>query len=82
MRCSFLLLVLSASVVYAQDAPPALTVYNQDFAVVRELIPLNLQSGVNSVRFAGVTARLEPESVALRDCAGGVGPRRDRPKEG
>jgi len=75
MRCSFLLIVLSASALYAQDAPPALTVYNQDFAVVRELIPLNLKSGLNSVRFAGVTARLEPESVALRDCAGGQTPR-------
>ncbi len=49
---------------------PALTIYNQDFAVVREVIPLSLRAGVNSVSYAGMTARLEPDSVILRDPAG------------
>jgi len=51
-------------------APPAVTVYNQDFAVVRETIPLDLQEGVNNVRFAETTAHLEPDSVILRDPTG------------
>src|SRR5450432_928412 len=51
-------------------ADPALTIYNQDFAVVRETVPLNLQVGSNTVRFSGATAHLEPDSVMLRDPAG------------
>ena len=53
-------------------AEPALTLYNQNFAVIRETIPLNLQRGVNQVRFSDATAQLEPESVILRDAAGKV----------
>jgi hypothetical protein len=51
-------------------AEPALTIYNQDFAVVRDTVPLDLKSGVNSVRYADATARVEPDSVILRDPAG------------
>ena len=52
------------------DAGPALTIYNQNFAVVRDTVPLNLSAGVNSVRYAGATAQVEPDSVILRDPAG------------
>jgi hypothetical protein len=51
-------------------ADPALTIYNQDFAVIRETIPLDLQQGPTTVRFTGTTGRLEPESVILRDPSG------------
>lgn len=51
-------------------AEPALTIYNQDFAVVRETLPLDLKKGVNDVRVADITAHLEPDSVILRDPAG------------
>lgn len=51
-------------------AEPAVTIYNQDFAVVREIIPLELAPGVNEVSFAETTAHLEPDSVILRDPAG------------
>jgi hypothetical protein len=51
-------------------AEPALTIYNQNFAVVRDTVPLDLKSGVNEVRFSGATAQLEPDSVILRDSAG------------
>jgi hypothetical protein len=54
----------------ALAAEPALTIYNQDFAVVRETVPLNLKSGVNQVSFVGATAFLEPSSIVLRDPAG------------
>jgi len=49
---------------------PALTIYNQDFAVVRDTVPLDLKSGVNNVRYADATARVEPDSVILRDPVG------------
>ncbi len=51
-------------------AEPALTIYNQDFAVVRDTVPLDLKSGVNKVRYADATMRVEPDSVILRDPAG------------
>ncbi len=54
----------------ALAAQPALTIYNQNFAVVRDTVPLNLKAGVNEVRFANATAHLEPDSVILRDIAG------------
>jgi hypothetical protein len=54
----------------AVAADPALTIYNQDFAVVREVLPLDLQAGSNTVRFSGATAHLEPDSVILRDPTG------------
>ena len=54
------------------SAQPALTVYNQGFAVVRERVPLNLKAGDNTVEFSGATAQLEPDSVVLRDPAGRV----------
>ncbi len=51
-------------------AESALTIYNQNFAVVREIIPLDLKSGVNQIRFNDTTAYLEPGSVILRDPSG------------
>jgi hypothetical protein len=59
---------LMAQAVFGAD--PALTIYNQDFAVVRDTVPLDLKSGVNNVRYADATARVEPDSVILRDPAG------------
>jgi len=55
-----------------QADQPALTIYNRDFAVVRERIPLELQAGENAVSFAGATVHLEPDSVVLRDPSGRV----------
>jgi hypothetical protein len=54
----------------AAFAQPSLTIYNQNFAVVRDTVPLDLQSGVNTVRYTGATAQVEPDSVILRDPAG------------
>jgi hypothetical protein len=51
-------------------ADPAITIYNQNFAVIRETLPLDLKAGNNTVRFSGVTAQVEPDSVILRDPAG------------
>jgi hypothetical protein len=50
--------------------PPALTIYNQNFAVVRDTLNLDLKAGVNDVRFTETTAHLETDSVILRDPAG------------
>ena len=54
----------------AAAAQPALTIYNQNFAVVRDTVPLNLQAGINDVRYTDATAQVEPDSVILRDPTG------------
>ena len=51
-------------------ADPALTIYNQNFAVIRQTVPLDLKAGSNVIRFSGATAQVEPDSVILRDPAG------------
>ena len=58
--------------VLALVAQPAITVYNENFAVVRDRVSLNLEAGANDVSYSGVTAQLEPESVILRDPSGAV----------
>ncbi|HEX8310258.1 MAG TPA: hypothetical protein VF614_03000 [Chthoniobacteraceae bacterium] len=63
-------LVLASSLANAAD--PALTIYNQNFAVVRDTVPLELRAGGNDVSFSGTTAHLEPSSVILRDPAGQI----------
>ncbi len=71
MRLLAALLLGFAITAGGQTAPaPALTIYNQDFAVVRQQVRLNLQSGAINVRYDGITAQLEPDSVVLRDPSG------------
>ncbi|MEO6567773.1 MAG: DUF4139 domain-containing protein [Opitutaceae bacterium] len=70
MKKSLLLFALATTP--AAFAQPALTIYNQNFAVVRERVPLDLKAGVTPVMFVGATAQLEPDSVVLRDPAGKV----------
>jgi len=45
----------------------ALTIYNEDFAVARTLVDLDLHPGLNEVATNQVTTQLEPDSVVLRD---------------
>ncbi len=52
------------------ESQPALTIYNQNFFVAREYLPLDLKSGVNHIDYSGVAAHVEPDSVILRDPAG------------
>ncbi|MEJ0088133.1 MAG: hypothetical protein WDM80_00015 [Limisphaerales bacterium] len=63
-------LFLGAAATLAATAQPALTIYNQNFAVVRDTVPLDLKSGANPVVYSGATAQVEPDSVILRDAAG------------
>jgi hypothetical protein len=68
---SISLLLLAGTMAFTAGAEPALTIYNQNFAVVRDSVPLDLKAGVNEVRYPGATAQLEPDSVILRDPSGG-----------
>jgi hypothetical protein len=44
-----------------------LTIYNGNFAVVKERRSFDLKSGENEVRVSDLSAHLEPDSVVLRD---------------
>src|ERR1035437_4904016 len=68
--CSLLamgIVVFETGVVFSG---PALTIYNQNFAVVRDSLTLGLQQGINDVSLNDITAHLEPDSVIIRDPSG------------
>ena len=71
MRKLLFAIFCTATLAWAQTKPsddaPALTIYNQNFFVARERLPLDLKAGVNFINYAGVAAHLEPDSVILRD---------------
>src|SRR5579864_1054207 len=50
---------------------PALTIYNQQFAVVRQGLALELNSGQNHIEVTDITAHVEPDSVFLRSLDAG-----------
>jgi len=73
MKRLFLVLLFAVAARAQQPADsnaPALTIYNQNFFVAREHLPLDLTAGVNHVDYTGTAAHVEPDSVILRDPAG------------
>ena len=65
--------LISLPTLHAQQpaaAPTSLTIYNQDFAVARTTVPLDLKAGTNEIVTTNVTSQLEPDSVVLRDPTG------------
>ena len=62
--------VLCGSLSAQQSSQPSLTIYNQNFAVVRQQLALDLKSGENRVSVNDITMHLEPDSVILRDPTG------------
>ncbi len=68
-----LVLAAAGTSTHAQQggaSPVALTIYNQDFAVARTTVDLNLKAGANEITTTNVTSQLEPDSVVLRDPTG------------
>jgi len=71
MKARFVCLLVFCGSLFAQHASqPSLTIYNADFAVVRQELPLDLKSGENLINVSDITMHLEPDSVILRDPAG------------
>jgi len=56
-------LLVAALTVTTLSAQTQLTVYNQNFATVKENRTLELMQGENEVRISDITAHLEPESI-------------------
>ena len=69
-RKQFLPILIFLAVGSVAMADSSLTIYNQNFAVVRNSLALDLQRGTNEVRVTDITAHLEPDSVILRDPQG------------
>jgi hypothetical protein len=63
-KVSLVVLLIYAAITYGETQ---LTVYNQNFAVVKEQRLLKLEKGENELRVSDITAHLEPDSVVLRD---------------
>jgi len=68
--CIFACVFVFCGSLVAQSPQPSLTIYNQDFAVVRQELPLDLKSGETQVNVNDITMHLEPDSVILRDPTG------------
>jgi hypothetical protein len=68
MSARFVCFLIFCGSLFAQQASqPSLTIYNQNFAVVRQDLPLDLKSGENEVNVNDITMHLEPDSIILRD---------------
>jgi hypothetical protein len=50
----------------------SLTIYNKDFAVIRDVLKLDLKTGTNEIRFSDVALFAEPSSMILRDPTGKI----------
>jgi hypothetical protein len=69
-RSTIVVVALQFLLVGLVGAEPSLTIYNQNFAVVRQPVTLDLKKGVSDVSVTDITMHLEPDSVILRDPAG------------
>jgi hypothetical protein len=58
--------------VFGARAETSLTVYNKDFAVIRDTLKLDLKAGINDIRYSDVAIFAEPSSVILRDPTGKI----------
>ena len=55
-----------AGTAYADDDSPALTIYNGNFALVKQERELSIHKGVGELRFADVAATIDPTSVSFK----------------
>ncbi|MFT3991343.1 MAG: hypothetical protein QM680_08020 [Luteolibacter sp.] len=63
-------LFVTTACIASAAAQPAITIYNQGIAVVRESVPLDFKKGENTLAFDRATALVIPDSVVLRDPEG------------
>src|ERR1035441_10735440 len=68
--CVFVCFSVFTGSLFAQSPQPSLTIYNENFAVVRQELPLDLKSGETQINVNDITMHLEPDSVILRDPTG------------
>lgn len=66
MKKLFSLLLLGVFVGCAAQAQVAVTIYNNDLAVVRDVRSIDFENGRQTVRFTQVAARIDPTSVHFK----------------
>jgi len=69
-KCTRIIAAVLFAAACTAQAEPSLTIYNQNFAVVRQPLSLDLRRGTNEVRVTDITAHMEADSVILRDPTG------------
>ncbi|MBP7217122.1 MAG: DUF4139 domain-containing protein [Candidatus Omnitrophica bacterium] len=72
--CVLVALSFMVSVAGAQEKEGIeLTIYNQNFALVKDKRMLELKNGVNNIRFSDVAAQIEPTSVHFKSLTDPLG---------
>jgi len=66
IACAFLAFALAAGGGWAAEPGVAITVYNSDFALVKDVRRIPIDSGVHEVRFPNVAERIDPTSVHFK----------------
>jgi hypothetical protein len=69
-ECTRIIAAVLFMVVGAAHAQTSLTIYNQNFAVVRQPLELDLKAGSSNVSVTDITMHVEADSVILRDPTG------------
>jgi hypothetical protein len=73
MKKAFLLTTFAAfALLRSASGETSLTIYNNNFAIIRDTLKLDLKAGVNEVRYSDVALYAEPSSVILRDPTGKI----------
>jgi hypothetical protein len=63
---SILTILFVSSGLFAQDSSTAVTVYNDNFGVIKEQRPIVFETGLNTIKFTDVASSIEPASVSFQ----------------
>ena len=66
IRLIFTIFLFTAISVFAQKREVAVTVYNDNLAVIKDVRQLELKAGASELRFRDVAARIDPTSVHFK----------------
>ncbi len=66
LSCVFVVFSVSAEPVAVSGPGVAVTIYTDNFAVVRESRQMDFEQGVNTIRFTGVASSIDPTSVNFK----------------
>lgn len=75
-KAAFLFIIVSLLLidfVFAAEQGIELTIYNQNFGLVKDRRALSLKKGINDIRFSDVAAQIEPTSVHFKSLTDPLG---------
>jgi len=64
--CLIFLVLCLFNLAFAEEEGVSLTIYNQNFALVRDKRFLDLEKGVSNIRFTDIASQIEPTSVHFK----------------